>query len=213
LSEPLHAQGTLLVVDCVTSLGGMPVELDTWGVDAAYSGTQKCLSCPPGLSPVSLSPRAVESLERRTRKVQSWYFDLTMVRQYWGQERFYHHTAPINMLYALQESLTMVLEEGLERRFQRHREMYAALRSGLEKLGIRYVSQEGHQLPMLNAVGIPEEVDDLSVRRRLLQDFHIEIGAGLGVFKGKAWRIGLMGESATIDNVQAVLAALAKVLA
>ena len=213
LGEPLRVQGSLLVLDCVTSLGGMPVEIDAWGVDAAYSGTQKCLSCPPGLSPVTLSPRAVECLERRTRKVQSWYLDLTMVRQYWGQERFYHHTAPINMLYALHEALTMVLEEGLEQRFRRHRERHDALRAGLERLGLSYVSQEGHHLPMLNAIGIPEGVDDLSVRRRLLQDYHLEIGAGLGVFKGKAWRLGLMGESATSANVQAVLAALADVLA
>ncbi|MEI7832058.1 MAG: alanine--glyoxylate aminotransferase family protein [bacterium] len=212
LHEPLHALGALLVLDCVTSLGGMPVELDAWGVDAAYSGTQKCLSCPPGLSPVSLSPRAIACLERRKCKVQSWYLDLTMVRQYWGQERFYHHTAPINMLYALQEALTMVLEEGLEQRFQRHSEMHTALRSGLEQLGIHYVSQEGHHLPMLNAIAIPEGVDDLTARRRLLQDDHIEIGAGLGAFKGNAWRIGLMGESATIENVQAVLAALARII-
>src|SRR2546423_1552138 len=151
--------GALFLLDCVTSLAGAPVEIDGWGVDAAYSGTQKCLSCPPGLSPVTLGPRAVERLEKRKREVQSWYLDLTMVRQYWGQERFYHHTAPINMLYALHEAVAMVLEEGLEARWRRHREMHELLRAGLKELGIGYVSQEGHHLPMLNAVKIPDRLD------------------------------------------------------
>ncbi|HSU69028.1 MAG TPA: alanine--glyoxylate aminotransferase family protein [Tepidisphaeraceae bacterium] len=207
-----HERGALFLLDCVTSLAGVPVEIDPWGVDAAYSGTQKCLSCPPGLSPVTLSPRAVEKLQSRKSKVQSWYLDLNMVRQYWGHERFYHHTAPINMLYGLNEALEMVLEEGLEARFARHRTMHELLRSGLKELGIEYVSQEGHHLPMLNAVQIPGGVEDLSVRRRLLEDYGIEIGGGLGAFKGKAWRIGLMGYGSNLRNVTLLLAALKGIL-
>ncbi len=206
IAEAVHAYGGLFILDCVTSLAGVPVEIDRWGVDAAYSGTQKCLSCPPGLSPVSLSPRAVERLDRRKGKVASWYLDLTMVRQYWGQERFYHHTAPINMNYALLEALDIVLEEGLPARFKRHAEMHARLKAGLESMGIRYVSQEGRHLPQLNAVAVPEGVDDAAGRRLLLNEFGIEIGAGLGAFKGKAWRIGLMGHGATARNVELVLA-------
>ena len=208
LGETVHRHGGLLLLDCVTSLGGVPVEIDAWGVDAAYSGTQKCLSCPPGLSPVTLSQRAVQRLEQRKRKVQSWYLDLSMVRQYWGSERAYHHTAPINMLVGLHEALRIVLEEGLENRFRRHREAHELLKAGLKELGIQYVSQEGRQLPMLNAVGIPDGVDDMTVRRKLLNDYGIEIGGGLGAFKGKAWRIGLMGHAATKRNVSMVLAGL-----
>src|SRR4051812_48526235 len=207
-----HASGALFLMDCVTSLGGATVEIDAWGVDAAYSGTQKCLSCPPGLSPVTLSQRAVERLDKRKSKVQSWYLDLSMVRQYWGSERFYHHTAPVNMLFALHEALAIVLEEGLDNRFKRHREMHELLRSGLRELGIEYVSQEGHHLPMLNAVKIPDGVDDMTVRRKLLNDYGIEIGGGLGAFKGKAWRIGLMGHGSTRRNVALLLAALKQVL-
>jgi alanine-glyoxylate transaminase/serine-glyoxylate transaminase/serine-pyruvate transaminase len=212
LGEAAHRNGALFALDCVTSLAGAPVEIDGWGVDAAYSGTQKCLSCPPGLSPVTLSGRAVEKLLARKKKVQSWYFDLSMIRQYWGQERFYHHTAPINMLYALHESLAMVLEEGLDTRFARHRAMHELLRKGLAELGIGYVSQEGHHLPMLNAVKIPDGKDDATVRRKLLEDYGIEIGGGLGAFKGKAWRIGLMGQSASRRNVTLLLAALKECL-
>jgi alanine-glyoxylate transaminase/serine-glyoxylate transaminase/serine-pyruvate transaminase len=212
LGAACRERGALLLLDCVTSLGGMPVEIDGWGIDAAYSGTQKCLSCPPGLSPVTLSPRAVERIEQRKNKVQSWYLDLTMVKQYWGQERFYHHTAPINMLYALHEALAIALEEGLEKRFSRHRQAHEALKTGLRDLGITYVSQEGHHLPMLNAVKVPPGADDASVRRRLLNDHGIEIGGGLGNFKGKAWRIGLMGHGATKRNVDLVLTALREVL-
>jgi alanine-glyoxylate transaminase/serine-glyoxylate transaminase/serine-pyruvate transaminase len=212
LGSAAHEAGSLLLLDCVTSLGGMPVEIDKWGVDIAYSGSQKCLSCPPGLSPITFSSRAVEKIDARKTKVQSWYLDLTMVRQYWGSERFYHHTAPINMLYALQESLTLVLEEGLTARFARHREMHELLSKGLAKIGISYASEEGHHLPMLNAVLIPEGVEDLTVRKRLLEDYGIEIGGGLGAFKGKAWRIGLMGESASRRNVALLLAALEDIL-
>jgi len=207
-----HEQGALLVVDCVTSLGGMAVEIDRWDVDAAYSGTQKCLSCPPGLSPVTLSSRAAEKLHSRKTKVQSWYLDLTMVRQYWGHERFYHHTAPINMLYALHEALALVLEEGLDKRFARHHEMHKLLRDGLGELGIGYVSPEGRTLPMLNAVKVPDDVDEAMVRRRLLDEYGIEIGGGLGAFKGKAWRIGLMGHSSSRRNVTLLLSALREII-
>ncbi len=208
----VEANGGLFLVDCVTSLGGAPVEVDAWHIDAAYSGTQKCLSCPPGLSPVTLSERAQRKLASRTSKVRSWYLDLGLIRRYWGSERVYHHTAPINMLYALHEALGIVLEEGLEPRFIRHREVHELLRARLTALGLRYASQEGHHLPMLNAVHVPSGVDEANVRRRLLEEHGIEIGAGLGVFKGKAWRIGLMGHGATSDNVQLVAAALAEIL-
>ncbi len=212
LGSAAHDAGALLLLDCVTSLGGAPVEIDQWGVDAAYSGTQKCLSCPPGLSPVTMSARAVEKLAARKSKVQSWYLDLNMLRQYWGQERFYHHTAPINMLYGLHEALTIVLEEGLDARFARHKANHELLRAGLKEIGIDYVSQEGHHLPMLNAVRIPRGVDDVKARRQLLDDYGIEIGSGLGDFKGKAWRIGLMGQSSSKRNVELVLAALKKIV-
>ncbi|HXE52012.1 MAG TPA: alanine--glyoxylate aminotransferase family protein [Tepidisphaeraceae bacterium] len=208
LGAAAHDIGALFVIDCVTSLGGAPVEIDQWQVDAAYSGTQKCLSCPPGLAPITLSDRAVQKLQNRKSKVQSWYLDLTMVRQYWGHERFYHHTAPINMLYALHEALALVQEEGLERRWERHRAMHELLRAGLRELGIDYVSQEGHHLPMLNAVKVPEGIDDATMRRRLLDEYGIEIGSGLGAFKGKAWRIGLMGHGSSRRNVMLLLAAL-----
>jgi alanine-glyoxylate transaminase/serine-glyoxylate transaminase/serine-pyruvate transaminase len=212
LGAALHGLGSLFVVDCVTSLGGAPVEIDEWEIDAAYSGTQKCLSCPPGLSPVTFSERAVAVLENRKSKVQSWYLDLTMIRKYWGGERAYHHTAPINMLYGLDEALNIVLEEGLENRFGRHLEAHRMLRKGLEELGLNYVSQEGHHLPMLNAVSIPEGVEDAPVRRRLLDEFNIEIGGGLGDFKGRAWRIGLMGHNATEESVNSLLEALRQLL-
>lgn len=191
----------------------MPVEIDAWGIDAAYSGTQKCLSCPPGLSPVTLSSRAVAKLQKRKTKVPSWYLDLNLVTSYWGQERAYHHTAPINMLYALHEALGIVLEEGLEARFARHRLAHERLAAALPELGLRFVSQEGFRLPMLNAVATPEGVDEGALRRRLLDEHHIEIGGGLGAFKGKAWRIGLMGAGATAETVDTVIRALRKVLA
>jgi len=212
LGDAAHASGALLLLDCVTSLGGAPVEIDKWGVDAAYSGTQKCLSCPPGLSPVTISARGVERLERRKTKVQSWYLDLSMVRQYWGSERFYHHTAPINMLFALHEALAIVMEEGLEARFKRHRDAHELLGTGLKGMGIDFVSQEGRRLPMLNAVQVPAGADDLMVRKRLLNEYGIEIGGGLGAFKGKAWRIGLMGHAASRRNVTLLLAALREIL-
>jgi alanine-glyoxylate transaminase/serine-glyoxylate transaminase/serine-pyruvate transaminase len=207
-----HEFDTLLLVDTVTSLGGVPVEVDSWGIDAVYSGTQKCLSCPPGLSPVSFGPQAVEVINRRKTKVQSWYLDMTMVQRYWGQERFYHHTAPITMIYALREALRLVFEEGLEARWDRHLRNHRALKAGLAASGINYTAAEGHQLPMLNAVGIPAGVEDAKIRQALLSNFGIEIGGGLGDFKGKAWRIGLMGYSSRVNNVLLFLAALEQCL-
>jgi alanine-glyoxylate transaminase/serine-glyoxylate transaminase/serine-pyruvate transaminase len=202
----------LFLLDTVTSLAGVPVRIDTWAVDAVYSGTQKCLSCPPGLSPVSFSPRAVDVINRRKSRVQSWYLDMTMVQRYWGEERFYHHTAPITMIYALREALRLVHEEGLETRWTRHWENHLALKAGLAALGITYAAAEGHQLTMLNALRIPAKVDDQAVRKRLLDEFGIEIGGGLGDFKGKAWRVGLMGHSSRPNNVLLFLAALERCL-
>src|SRR6266850_1525100 len=212
LGKIAHENNALLLMDCVTSLAGVPVKLDEWGVDAAYSGTQKCLSCPPGLSPASFSPRASEAIKNRKTKVQSWYLDMSMVERYWGDERFYHHTAPISMNYAIREALRLVCEEGLENRFARHAKNHRALKAGLAALGIEYLAAEGHQLPQLNAVKIPAGVDDLAVRKRLLSDFGIEIGGGLGDFKGKAWRIGLMGHTSRAENVLLFLAALEQCL-
>ncbi len=200
--------GALMLIDTVTSLGGCPVRLDDWGIDAVYSGTQKCLSAPPGLSPVSLSPRALEVATKRKTKVQSWYLDVNLLASYWGEQRAYHHTAPISMNYALHEALRLVLEEGLEKRWQRHQENHLALKAGLKELGLGIASQEGHQLWQLNAVTVPEGADEAGVRKKLLTDFNIEIGAGLGPLKGKVWRIGLMGATSTKENVVKVLGAL-----
>ncbi|MET0284742.1 MAG: alanine--glyoxylate aminotransferase family protein [Polyangiales bacterium] len=204
--------GALLLVDCVTSLGGVPVAMDEVGADAIYSGTQKCLSCPPGLSPVSFSPRARAALDARRHKVQSWYADLSLIAQYFGGERLYHHTAPINMLYGLHEALRLVLEEGLEARFARHRKVSGALAVGLEAMGLRLAVPEAERLPPLTLVEIPAGIDDAKVRKRLLEQHDIEIGGGLGKFKGRAWRIGLMGESCRPDRVTCVLSALGAAL-
>jgi alanine-glyoxylate transaminase/serine-glyoxylate transaminase/serine-pyruvate transaminase len=204
--------GALLVVDAVTSLGGVAVDVDRMGIDAAYSGTQKCLSCPPGLSPVSFSERAHETLSKRKTPVQSWYFDLNLIGQYFGGERIYHHTAPVNMIFGLHEALRLVLEEGLERRYARHREQAEALYRGLEALGLELPVEVSARLPPLTLVRLPQGVDDRSVRARLLADHGLEIGGGLGDFKGKAWRIGLMGASATAHHVELCLAALEQAL-
>ncbi|MDP6153153.1 MAG: alanine--glyoxylate aminotransferase family protein [Phycisphaeraceae bacterium] len=206
ISRLVHEAGALLLVDAVTSLGGHEIKVDDWRIDACYSGTQKCLSCPPGLAPVTFSDDAVKAMDARKTKVQSWYLDLAMIRNYWGSDRVYHHTAPVNMTYALREALVMIVEEGLEARFTRHRINHVALRAGLESLGIEYIPD--HSLHTLNAVRIPEGVDDKAVRGKLLDDCGIEIGAGLGPFAGKAWRIGLMGSASTKRNVQLCLAAL-----
>ena len=195
-------------MDAVSSLGGHPVLVDEWHIDAVYSATQKCLSCPPGLSPVSFSKQAVEVIERRKSKVQSWYFDVSMLKDYYlgSSKRSYHHTAPVNMVYALNESLAMILEEGLEARFERHEKLHRRLRAGLEELGMSYIPDRS--LHTLNCVKVPEGVNDEAVRVRLLETYGIEIGGGLGPFAGEAWRIGLMGHSATQANVDLVIAAL-----
>ena len=190
----------------------MSVEVDKWNIDAIYSGSQKCLSCPPGLSPVSFNARAMDAILNRKTKVQSWYLDVTMLAKYWGVERVYHHTAPINMTYGLYEALRLVHEEGLESCFARHLRNHQALKAGLAALGIEYAAQPGHQLPMLNAVRIPEGVDDAAVRNGLLTRFGIEIGGGLGAFKGKVWRIGLMGYGSRANNVFVLLSALEQLL-
>lgn len=212
VSRAVHDGGSLLLVDTVTSLGGMEVDVDGWRIDACYSGTQKCLSCPPGLSPVTFSPAAEKVIAERATKVQSWYLDMNMVRKYWGSERLYHHTAPINMNYALHEALRIVLEEGLPARWQRHRRNHLALKAGLAAMGIEFLADPDHQLPMLNAVAAPDGVDEAAVRKRLLNEHDIEFGGGLGAFKGKAWRIGLMGESSTRRHVTTALEALEKIL-
>ena len=208
LREVANEVGALLLMDCVTSIAGTPLKLDEWGVDAAYSGTQKCLSCPPGLSPISFSEEASDCLSARSRKVQSWYLDLSMISNYWGSERAYHHTAPINMLYGLHEALRLALEEGLEARAERHQRNGEALCAGLEELGLELVVPQDERLPQLTAVRIPDGVDDGAVRRHLLENYGLEIGGGLGPMKGKVWRIGLMGAGSTSRNVALCLSAL-----
>lgn len=205
--------GALLLVDAVTSLGGSWVEMDRHGVDAIYSGTQKCLSCPPGLSPVSLSTKAEERLSARKSAVQSWYLDLSLIASYWGQARAYHHTAPINMMYGLHEALRLAVEEGLDARVARHQRHAAALHAGLGALGLKLTVPEAERLPQLTSVAIPDGVDDAQLRGTLLTQFNLEIGGGLGPLKGKIWRIGLMGAGATRQHVVACLSALKAALA
>ncbi|WP_407331549.1 pyridoxal-phosphate-dependent aminotransferase family protein [Enterovibrio sp. 27052020O] len=204
----------LSIVDAVTSLGGVPLLVDEWKLDAVYSGSQKCLSCVPGLSPVTFSPRAVEKMQKRTEKVQSWFLDQSLVLAYWSGagKRSYHHTAPVNSLYALHESLLMLKQEGLENAWQRHRDMHELLKVELESLGIRFLVDEAYRLPQLNAVSVPEGIDDANVRGRLLNDYNLEIGAGLGALAGKAWRIGLMGYTARKENIALCAKALKDVL-
>ncbi len=204
----------LTIVDAVTSLGGTPVRVDEWGIDAIYSGTQKCLSCAPGLSPVSFSQRALDFVSGRKTPVQSWFLDLNLVMGYWGEgaKRAYHHTAPVNALYGLHEALLMLQEEGLENAWNRHRLHHNALKAGLEAMGLSFVVPEAERLPQLNAVTIPEGIDDATVRGRLLGDFSLEIGAGLGALAGKVWRIGLMGNACNRRNVLFCLSALESVL-
>jgi alanine-glyoxylate transaminase/serine-glyoxylate transaminase/serine-pyruvate transaminase len=203
--------GALYLVDGVTSLGGIPVQLDTWGVDAFYSGTQKCLSCPPGLAPLSFSDRAVEKLKARSTKVPNWYLDLSMIISYWeGAKRAYHHTAPINMIYGLYQALLCVREEGTEPTFARHQAAHQQLVQGLSEIGIELLVAPDHRLPMLNAVKVPAGVDEAAARSKLLNDYQIEIGAGLGPLAGKIWRVGLMGHTARPENVDRFLKALKK---
>lgn len=204
--------GALFLVDTVTSLGGMEVAMDTMGIDAIYSGTQKCISCPPGLSPISFSPAAMKVLESRKSPVVSWYLDMSMVSSYWGADRKYHHTAPINMIFALREALRIIAEEGLKARFARHRLNHRALVAGVEAMGLSMLVPENKRLPMLNAVLIPEGADDLKVRKTLLNDFGIEIGGGLGDLAGKIWRVGLMGHSSLRKNVFLFLTCLEIIL-
>jgi alanine-glyoxylate transaminase / serine-glyoxylate transaminase / serine-pyruvate transaminase len=205
--------GALLIMDCVTSLAGVPVEIDKWGVDAAYSGTQKCLSCPPGLSPITFSARAQEVLAKRKTKVASWYLDLTLIGSYWGQERVYHHTAPINGLYGLHEAVRVALEEGLETRWARHRAVSQHLYEGLTEMGLDLRVPGPERLAPLTAVAVPAGADDALVRGALLQNFDLEIGGGLGPMKGNTWRIGLMGAGATRAHVELCLAGLRSALA
>ena len=213
LREVADELGAMLLVDMVTSVGGIPVDVDGWGVDAMYTGTQKCLACPPGLAPISFSARALETLRGRKAPVQSWYLDLGLVASYWGSERAYHHTAPINMLYGLHEALRLVLEEGLEARTARHARVARALCAGLEAMGLEPLVPEAERLAPLTAVRIPGGVDDGAVRAHLLEHLGLEIGGGLGPMKGTAWRIGLMGAGATERNVTLCLAGLAAALA
>jgi alanine-glyoxylate transaminase/serine-glyoxylate transaminase/serine-pyruvate transaminase len=212
LAEIASDCGALFLVDCVTSLGGMDVALDRVKIDAAYSGTQKCISGPPGLSPISFSAKAMQALEQRKTPVVSWYLDMSMVRDYWGTQRKYHHTAPVNMIYALREALRIIAEEGLDARFARHRLNHQALVAGIEAMGLRMLVPESERLPMLNAVRIPQGVEDTGVRKGLLTNFGIEVGGGLGEFAGKIWRIGLMGHSCRRKNVFLFLSALETVL-
>lgn len=204
----------LTIVDCVTSVAGVEVNLDDWGADAAYSGTQKCLSCVPGLSPISMSDAAVKRIKSRTTQVSSWFLDLNLVMGYWGegQTRAYHHTAPVNALYGLHESLVILQEEGLEASWARHQKNHLALRAGLEALGLSFIVEEQYRLPQLNTVTIPDGVDEGSVRKQLLQQFNLEIGAGLGALAGKVWRIGLMGYASNPKNVLFCVNALEAVL-
>ncbi|MDA1107701.1 MAG: alanine--glyoxylate aminotransferase family protein [Proteobacteria bacterium] len=209
-----HRYGCLVIVDAVTSLGGSPLKVDEWEIDAIYSGSQKCLSCTPGLSPVSFNERAVERIKARKTKVQSWFLDLTLVMGYWGSgKRAYHHTAPINALYGLHEALVILQEEGLENAWARHARNHQALKAGVEAMGLKFVVKEGERLPQLNSIYIPDGVDDAAVRAALLKDYNLEIGAGLGAMAGKIWRIGLMGYASNPTNVLFCLSALEETLA
>lgn len=214
LTRLAHDHGCMVIVDAVTSLGGSPLEVDEWQIDAIYSGSQKCLSCTPGLSPVSFNERAVEAIRSRKSKVQSWFLDLNLVMGYWGSgaRRTYHHTAPINALYGLHEALVLLQEEGLENSWRRHHDLHQALRAGLEAMGLSFIVPEAARLPQLNAISVPAGIDEAQVRSILLGRYGLEIGAGLGTLAGKIWRIGLMGFSATAKNVIFCLSALEAVL-
>lgn len=214
IAEIAHRHDALVIMDAVTSLGGTPVMIDDWQIDAVYSGTQKCLSCTPGLSPVSFSEQALQRIKDRKTKVQSWFMDLNLVMGYWGSgaKRAYHHTAPINALYGLHEALVILQEEGLEQAWARHARMHQALKAGFEAMGLNFVVPEAERLPQLNAISVPQGVDEAAVRARLLQDYDLEIGAGLGAMAGKIWRVGLMGFGANPRNVRLCLSALEDVL-
>jgi len=214
LCELARKYDCLTIVDAVTSLGGSELRVDDWGIDAIYSGTQKCLSCTPGISPVSFSERATDAIKARKSKVQSWFLDMNLVMGYWGggAKRAYHHTAPINALYSFHEALVMLQDEGLESAWKRHMDNHLALRAGLEAMGLNFVVAEANRLPQLNSVTIPDGVDDATVRGQLLNEFNLEIGAGLGALTGKVWRIGLMGHSSRAENIMLCLSALEAVM-
>ena len=207
-----HEAGALMLVDCVTSLGGVPVEADAWGADVVYSGTQKCLSAPPGVAPITFSPAAWDKVRAREVPSNTWYLDMSLLEAYWDERRAYHHTAPISMVYALHQALSVVLEEGLENRWARHERNGRALQAGLEAMGLGLHADEGYRLPVLTTVRIPDGVNDDEVRGALLKRHSIEIGGGLGDLRGKVWRIGLMGESSTEGNVLLFLSALGRIL-
>ena len=210
--DVIRRHGAISIVDAVTSLGGHDMQVDEWGIDVCYSGTQKCLGAPPGLAPITLSENAMQVVRTRETPVQSFYFNLQDLESYWGQSRTYHHTAPISMTYALREALRMMMEEGIEKRIERHARAATALRAGLEALGLELLADPDYRLNPLTTVRIPEGIDDATVRGALLRDYDIEIGGGLGEFRGKAWRIGLMGDSARDRNVFALLSALESIL-
>ena len=212
ISRIVHDYGALFIVDAVTSLGGIPVEVDRLGIDACYSGTQKCLGAPPGLAPVTLSPRALEVVRNRKTKVQSWYLDLNMIANYWGEDRFYHHTAPISMLFSLHEALRLLLEEGLHQAFKRHAENGAYLQRELQDMGLQLFAAEGFRLPQLTSVIFPDKYDEGKLRKQLLEDYGIEVGGGLGALKGKAWRIGLLGHSSQHRNVTLLIQAMKQMM-
>lgn len=212
IAQLVHAKGALLIVDAVTSLGGLPVRVDEVGIDVCYSGGQKCLSVPPGASPLTLNERAEAKLAQRQSPVPNWYLDLSSVQKYWGKERTYHHTAPISSIYALYEGLRLIAEEGLEARWQRHQENAEYLWQELEKLGFHCHVERDYRLPSLTTVRLPEGIDEAAWRKRLLNDFNIEVGGGLGDLKGKVWRIGLMGYTSRKENVHALTAALRSIM-
>jgi alanine-glyoxylate transaminase/serine-glyoxylate transaminase/serine-pyruvate transaminase len=213
ISRVVHDAGALLLVDTVTALGGIEVNVDEWQIDASFSCSQKCLSCVPGLSPVTFSPAAQEAIANRKTDVRSWYLDMRLVQKYWSPERTYHHTAPINMNYALHEALRIVLEEGLQPRWDRHLKAHLALKEGLDQLEIRFLADPNYLLPVLNAVAVPEGLDDAETRRRLVKEYRLDVGGGLGAYKGKAWRIGLLGETANQKYVDQLISALKVILA
>jgi alanine-glyoxylate transaminase/serine-glyoxylate transaminase/serine-pyruvate transaminase len=212
MAEVAHKHGALLLIDCVTSLGGIPLKIDEWDIDIAYSCTQKCLSCPPGLGPLTVGARALDVLHKRKNKVANFYLDLTMIERYWGDEHTYHHTAPISMNFALREALRLVQEEGLENRYRRHQENANMLWEGLEDIGLKMLVPVQHRLPTLTVVIVPEGIDEADVRRRLLDEYNIEIAGGFGAFKGKVWRIGLMGYSSRKENIVLLVSALSRIL-
>ena len=212
IARVARERGALVVLDAVTSLAGIPLLVDEWGVDVCYSGTQKCLSVPPGLSPITFSPSAMDAVGARREPVRSWYLDVSLVTRYWGSDRVYHHTAPISMIYALHEGLRLVLEEGLEARWERHERLGAKLQAALVEMGFELLAADGYRLPQLTAAAVPAGVDERTARARLLNEFGIEVGGGLGVFAGKAWRIGLMGESCREEKLDRLLSAISAVV-